>query len=181
MEYARPRKISKSMSVGQLAGMDAAAADAAAGAGAGGGSHGGGGRPPRESCRLAPCCARRGRGVPSLCPTSDGAAAPVPAAWHTSACNAGRVLTPNSRAPPPGAVPPGQGAADKLGPLGKPIRRTNTFRQALCAQLACCGACRGCWRASAVRDYPGQHLVPTAFCWLLSVMQRRPLAGGTVP
>ncbi|KAL4448899.1 hypothetical protein ABPG77_007616 [Micractinium sp. CCAP 211/92] len=73
MEYARPRKMSKSMSVGQLAGMDAAAADAAAGAG-GGGGQGSGGRPP---------------------------------------------------------LPPGQGAADKLGPLGKPIRRTNTFSSSL--------------------------------------------------
>lgn len=34
MEYARPRKISKSMSVGQLAGLDT--------------SGGGGGRPPRK-------------------------------------------------------------------------------------------------------------------------------------
>ena len=57
MEYARPRKMSKSMSASQLAGMEN-----------GGGA--GAGRPP---------------------------------------------------------LPPGS-AADKLGPLGKPIRRTNTFR-----------------------------------------------------
>ncbi|PSC77007.1 AP2-like ethylene-responsive transcription factor TOE3 [Micractinium conductrix] len=68
MEFARPRKLPKSMSVGQLAGMGGSGGDGGGPSGAGGGS----GRPP---------------------------------------------------------LPPGN--ADKLGPLGKPIRRTNTFSSSL--------------------------------------------------
>lgn len=72
MEFARPRKISKSMSTSQLAGLDGADAT-------------GSGRPP---------------------------------------------------------LPPAAGGADKIGPLGKPIRRTNTFRWGAAAQAVPTGRAR---------------------------------------
>ncbi len=46
------------------------------------------------------------------------------------------------------AVPPSSGGSDKLGPLGKPIRRTNTFR---CAQRA---ALTGLAPADLLRGVP---------------------------
>lgn len=129
MEFARPRKISKSMSASQLAGMEAQQQGAA-------------GRPPREQSILAACCAAlHALRCTRLTVWKAGqpcSTCPVP--QHLTLCHLSAFF--------PCAVPPPNGSADKLGPLGKPIRRTNTFRCALlsagCVPVLACLLWAGC-------------------------------------
>ena len=142
MEFARPRKISKSMSASQLAGMEAQQQGAA-------------GRPPREQPILAACrAALHALRCTRLSVWKAGqacSASPVP--QHLTVCRLSAFV--------PCAVPPPNGSADKLGPLGKPIRRTNTFRCALLS--ACCVPVLACSLRAGCCLLPGQVLVVRRF------------------
>ena len=124
MEYARPRKMSKSMSLTQLAALENNG-----GGGAGAGAQAG--RPPRESPARLPCCSWRlplPLLAPALCCLWAGRVRQAcVGGWVVAAPPTAAPLCPSS---PPAVAPAGGSGNQQLGPLGKPIRRTNTFRWA---------------------------------------------------